>query len=361
MKSQYTLLALSTALLAALSACSNVDDLPSAKEPPGQKKVNFDIRVTRDGKELPTKGTQKTKGEIVDAGDMLATMDTRRPFGLVGVEKGTNSVLIDNTPVYSNGDGYQKMFDSGLWEIPATVMFSAYYPHVKNVSYENDNSVYSIPYTVSEVEAGPLVSRTVERAIDQLSILPLEFQHITNDIGFKVCDATPTEDLQGLIHLRKLTATNVASAGVYVNDLTLNRGNWNYQGYYRKVTVFEGDALVGVGSENEKFVGYDTLEDEMALSHRYYSIPDEIEMAKQCVEVVFDVDGFTHNGFNYPPLKEQVYKYMLYGLLPNNTFVPGKQYTFHIGLDLSSIYHEITFAPSVGDWETKIYENNEDF
>ncbi len=55
----------------------------------------------------------------------------------------------------------------------------------------------------------------------------------------------------------------------------------------------------------------------MAASHRYYSVPDEIEI--------------------------------------------GKQYTFHIGLDLSSIYKQITFAPSVGDWETKIYENNEDF
>lgn len=361
MKAQHTLFAVTSALLATLTACSSVDDIPSVKDDPGQKQVNFNIRVTRDGKEIPTKAIPTKGGDIVDAGDLLATMDTRRPFGLVGVEKGSNSVLIDNSAVYSNGDGYKKMFDSGLWEIPATVMFSAYYPHVKTVSYENDNTVYSIPYTVNEVEAGPLVSKTVERAIDQLSILPLEFQHITNDIGFKVCDATPVEDLQGLIHLRKLTATNVASAGVYVNDLALSRGNWNYQGYYRKVVVFEGDALVGVGSDNEKFVGYDTLEDHMADSHRYYAIPDEIELAKQCVEVVFDVDGFTHNGFNYPPLKEQVYKYMLYGLLPNNEFVPGKQYTFHIGLDLSSIYHEITFAPSVGDWETKIYENNDDF
>ena len=52
---------------------------------------------------------------------------------------------------------------------------------------------------------------------------------------------------------------------------------------------------------------------------------------------------------------------MLYGLLPDNVFVYGKQYTFHIGLDLSSIYREITFAPAVADWETTIYENNDDF
>ena len=40
---------------------------------------------------------------------------------------------------------------------------------------------------------------------------------------------------------------------------------------------------------------------------------------------------------------------------------PGKQYTFHLGIDLASIYREISFTASVGDWETKIYENNEDF
>ena len=99
----------------------------------------------------------------------------------------------------------------------------------------------------------------------------------------------------------------------------------------------------------------------MMQSHRYYSIPDEIEIGKQCVEVVFDVDGFDIGGFHYEPLKNQVYKYMLYGLLPNNEFVYGKQYTFHIGIDLSPLFQEVTFSASVGDWETKIYENNEDF
>lgn len=110
-------------------------------------------------------------------------------------------------------------------------------------------------------------------------------------------------------------------------------GTWQRQGYYRNIVVFDGDAKVGVGSKNEKFVGFDTLEDRMMNSHRYYSIPDEILVGK----------------------------YMLYGLLPNNEFIYGRQYTFHIGLDLSSVYHTITFAPSVSDRETKIYENNDTF
>ncbi len=39
----------------------------------------------------------------------------------------------------------------------------------------------------------------------------------------------------------------------------------------------------------------------------------------------------------------------------------GKQYTFHLGLDLSKIYKQISFSASVSDWETAIYENNDDF
>ena len=334
--------------LVCLWGCTEIDALPDGDQLQSQKKVDFNIKVTRDGVEIPQ--SPQTRGDLLDAGELIATMDTRRPFGLVGVEKGNNSLLIDNAPVYNSGEGYSKLLDSGLWDAPRTIQLSAYYPFVSSILYENEHQEYSIPYTVNELEAGPLVSKTVERAIKNLNLLSLEFQHITNDIGFKVCDVTPMEELQGLIHLRKLVATNVASAGIYVNDLAVNRGFWNYQGYYRDELVFQGDTLVGVGSKNEMLVG-----------HRYYAIPDEIQMAKQCVKVLFDVDGFSLNGIDYPPLKDQVFKYMLYGLLPDNEMAPGKQYTFHIGLDLSSIYHEITFAPVVGGWETKIYENNDDF
>ena len=344
-----------------LSACSLSDGLDVNNPTPSRKNVNFDIMVTRDGQVISSERTGVMTKAGVDSDNMIATMDTDIPFGLVGIDFATNQLILDNVAVGGNGAGYSTSFDGFLWSGVNTVSLSAYYPHVETVDYGDGFENYAIPYSVHETDAGPLVSKTVERAIDQLNMVPLVFQHITNDIGYKVCDITPDKNLQGLIHLRKLTATNVASAGVFLNDIVSGSGVWHKQGYYRKVVVFDGDALVGVGSENEKFVGYDSLVDHLADSHRYYSIPDYIEIGKQCVEVVFDVDGFTLNGFYYKPLKEQVRKFMLYGLLPDNVFVYGKQYTFHIGLDLSSVYTQITFAPSVGDWETSIYENNDDF
>ena len=365
-----TAFACSTALLALLPSCSTKLDTPDIPAPVTETSTNqrlgFDINVTREGETIPSgrRAMMSTKSDAnYDEGDNFATMDSNIPFGLIGIDYDHHALVLDNARVGSNGRDYSTTVDSFLWEEyrSNTISFSAYYPYVRDVTYENDLESYSIPYTVAETDAGPLVSRTVEMAVAQLDMIPLQFQHITNDIGYRICDVTPKPELQGLIRLRKLTAYNVASAGVFVNDVTLSQGIWHRQGYYRNVVVFEGDAPVGVGSENEKFVGYDALVDRMADSHRYYSIPDEIQFGKQYVEVVFDVDGFQLNNFYYEPLHEQVFRYPLSGVLPDNVFVYGRQYTFHIGIDLSSIYHEITFAPSVGDWETKIYENNEDF
>lgn len=347
-------------LLLAVS-CVQVEDMSHPDAASGLRKVGFDITVTRDGEKVPSgRIATRASGGMIDVGDLTSTMDVSRPFSLIGIEKSTQSILLDNTPVHSNSSGeYTLYLDNELLNIPSTVLFSAYYPHVKDLNYSSQ--AYTIPFSANDTEAGPLVSKTVERSIDQLNLLPLEFGHITNDIGFKICDVTPREELQGLIHLRKLTAYHVASAGVYVNDILLSRGNWNYQGYYRNVVVFEGDAPVGVGSACEQFVGRNSLVDHMKESSRFYAIPDDIVMGGQYVEIVFDVDGFNIGEEYYQPLQNQVFKYLIYGLLPNNTMVPGKQYTFHIGVDLSSIYKDITFTASVSDWETKIYENNDDF
>lgn len=366
MKKSYHYLLLTTAIILAFASCNKVEDIPSINnlKSDSGKNVGFDISVTREGEAInPARTGISTKSSSFDDEDLNTTMDHDIPFGLVGIDYDHHALVVDNARVNSDGSNYGAFLDSMYWEDlrSQSVSFSAYYPYVKTVEYGDEMESYSIPYTVEETQAGPLVSKTVEMAVAQLNMIPLEFQHITNDIGYRICDVTPYEELQGLVHLRKLTAYNVASAGVFVNDVMLSQGIWYMQGYYRKVVVFEGDAKVGVGSENEKFVGFDTLEDRMANSHRYYSIPDEIKYGKQFVEVVYDVEGFTHSGVYYEPLHEQVARYMLYGLLPDNEFVYGRQYTFHIGIDLSSVYSTITFAPSVSDWETKIYENNDDF
>lgn len=350
--------------LAAVCSCVKVtEDTPKVKT--DTKKVGFDISVTREGQAIDDhrRGVMTKSGEYDENANMIATMDKDIPFGLVGIDYDHHALVVDNARVESRGSDYGAYLNSLFWEDlnSETIHFSAYYPYVKNITYGDTYEEYRIPYSIEETDAGPLVSKTVEMAVNQLNIIPLQFQHITNDIGYRICDITPDESLQGLIRLRKLTAYKVASAGVFVNDVMLGHGIWHRQGYYRDVVVFEGNARVGVGSENEKFVGFSTLEDHMVNSHRYYAIPDEILMGRQYVEAVYDVDEFTIGGFKYNAIEGVVARYPLYGVLPDNVFVYGKQYTFHIGLDLRDVYKEISFAASVEGWETKIYENNDDY
>lgn len=342
------------------ASCVSILDTNNGGDPSSQRQISFPVTVTREGQPIPDAAITKG-GPGAETSNMIATMDQSIPFGVIGIDMESGSLLIDNESVYSSEGQYKGFFDAALWDIPATVSFSAYYPYVNNIAYSDDLESYSIPFTKAETEAGPLLSKTVQAAIDQLNMVPLEFQHITNDIGYKICDITVDPQLQGLIHLRKVVATRVASAGIFVNDLVAGEGFWHRRGYFRDVVIFEGDALVGVGMENEKFIGKTDLVERMVDSHRYYAIPDEIEMGKQCVEVTFDVDPFTIENFTYPALKDQHAHFMLYGILPDNVFVYGKQYTFHLGLDTGKLYQEITFDVAVSDWETKIYEDNDEF
>lgn len=361
MRKVSSILCLSGGLL--MLACTALDNDEEAFGP-SSRKLGFDISITRDGVRLTDNNlvTRAAEDPYATSAPMLATMDLSRPFSLIGIEAESHSLLLDNIAVSAGTSGkYEAYLEGGLLDIQDPLLFSAYYPHVRNISYEKSNQSYSIPYELSETEAGPMVSKTVERSLSLLNTLPLDFGHITNDIGFRICDVTPAPELQGLIHLRKLVATNVASAGVFVNDILLSKGFWNYQGYYRDVVVFEGDAPVGVGSSGKRFVGQDALVGSMEESHRFYAVPDEIGLGVQYVELHFDVDGFTIEGEEYAPREDQVFKYMIYGVLPDNTMVPGKQYTFHIGMDLTSLYRPIDFSAGIGGWETKIYESNQDF
>lgn len=355
------LAALSMATGSLPSGCVQLDESIDMSQPEMQK-MEYSITVMRDGEVIAREqyGVM-TRGEPAADFDTYSTMDPEKGFGIIGIDAETGDLLLNNHQVAHKSGMFTNWVDAGTWGSARTVSLSAYYPYQTDVVYMTSEDAYTIPLSTEETEAGPMVSKTMQRAINDLNRIPIEFQHITNDIGYRICDVTPDPNLQGLIHLRKVIAHNVASAGTYINDLRLPYGSWHKVGYYRDVVIFEGDAIVGVGSENELFIGYDTLTRHLADSHRYYSIPDEILLGKQYVEVVYDVDSFTIEDFTYSPIKGHVTKYALYGLLPDNIFENGKQYTFHLGLDLTTVYQEVAFSASVSDWETKIYENNDVF
>ena len=176
------------AAAASVLCCTNNLDVPGPTREAPKKEIAFPVSVQRDGQEIPQGAITKSDG--VDTGDRIATMDKSLPFGLVGVDFETGTLLLDNERVAYSGGSYRGFFEKGLWDMPTTVSLSAYYPYVGDLDYGDENRSYSIAFTRADTEAGPLVSKTVECAVDRLNMIPLEFQHITNDIGFKICDVT---------------------------------------------------------------------------------------------------------------------------------------------------------------------------
>lgn len=369
---------LNKVLVAAISlsaaSCAMNDGYTMLEEASETKNVGFDIVITKDG-QMMTKGQmdQMDYNEYLSVADGTAHLDPGIPFGLVGVDRETSSVVINNEEVYERNGARSMSFSTKGYDTDRNLLLSAYYPHVDNIDYLDNNAAYGVPYFINDTQAGPLVSQTVEKRMSYLNVVPLVFRHITNDVGFKVCDITRDERLRGKIHIRKLIAHNVAQEGYYVDTLGTNGGLWRGQSFYRDITVFDGDCPVGIGTKNELYVGSHNLVNEKDAGNRFYSIPDEIKMGKQYVEVIFDVDGFELDGARYSPLKNQVQKFPIYGVLPDNQCVYGKQYTFHLGLDLNTIYQTIEFTASVdgwdeaysaelgSGWESKIYEDNDFF
>lgn len=355
-----------------LISCSTDDEFQSFDGFEKRTDVSFDITITRDG-QINTRA-DGGYGNYSTQEDLEAKLDPSKPFGLMGVDARTNAVLINNERVFESAGIRSTTFDSRNWYSTEDILLSAYYPYVMEAEFLSGNKAYIIPYRAEETEAGPLVSQSVRRSTSYLDVIPLVFRHITNDIGFRVCDITYDPGLQGHIRLKKLTARNFATEGYYVDSIGNNGGKWVQKTTREEISVFKGDAKVGVGTENELFVGVNNLVPDRRHSSRFYAVPEDIKMGKQYIEVIFDVEEFDYNGQHYKGLKNQVQKFPIYGVLPGNSCICGKQYTFHLGLDLGTLYQPIEFTASVGDWENsynvdinsvwgenKIYEDNDFF
>lgn len=353
-------------------SCTTEDNFETFDGFEKTKDVSFDITITRDG-QVKTRGEGGYDNFATDQ-DMEARLDPSKPFGLMGVDAKTNAVLINNERVFETAGIRSTTFDSRNWYSTENILLSAYYPYVSETEFMSGNRAYIIPYSAIDTQAGPLVSQTVKRSTSYLDVIPLVFRHITNDIGFRVCDITYDPGLRGFIRLKRLIAHNFATEGFYIDSIGNNGGKWVQKTICEEIGIFNGDARVGVGSENEMFVGQNHLVSDRKHSSRFYAVPEDIKMGKQYIEVIFDVDAFDYNGQHFNELKNQVQKFPIYGVLPGNSCICGKQYTFHLGLDLATLYQAIEFSATVGDWgnnynvdmnsvwgENKIYEDNDFF
>ena len=196
----------------------------------------------------------------------------------------------------------------------------------------------------------PLASNAVDMRCDQnYETVSLQFHHISNSIGFKVCDITDDEQLKGLMHVRKVVLHGMPAEGLFVVDGDDSR--WVPNAKRQDIVFYEGDNLVGSGIENADFLADGTLSGKREDCNYIYVVPEDLKDGKHYVEVIFDVDPFEYDGTMYRGAKGKTQIIPLSGILPDDTWELGLQYTFVLGLNIYTVYRPIEFAASVDDWD----------
>ena len=316
----------------------------------------FNVSVAKNTKtrtKTKTKTTTKADSDsktAYDAEKTSAYIESDVAFGLVGIDEETFTVRVDNHPVFEeNGVRRANIVTSSGSD---TIMkVSAFYPYVKNVNYHKDGS-YAISFTPNDICKGPLASNAVDMRCNQdFETVNLRFHHIANSIGFKVCDITEDDQLKGLMHVRKVVVHGMPTEGMYVVDGDYS--HWVPNARRNEIVIYEGDDLVVWGEENASFMAADRLTESTVECNRHYVVPEELKDGKHYVEVIFDVDSFDYDGTHYRGVTHQSQNIPLSGIVPDDMFELGLQYTFVLGMNLGTVYRPIEFTATVEEWEVR--------
>ena len=353
---------IATAVTLCLSSCSREDRFNVVSYDQETQTI-FNISIARNTKTKTKAEVKTTKSGLIkptlaetrivsgySSEKTHAFLDSRIAFGLVGVDNDTKSVMVDNQPVFeNNGVRTANLITSSLSS--GSMRVSAFYPYASSVSYHTDGS-YAISFTPNDIKKGPLASNTVNMRCDQeFETVSLQFHHISNSIGFKVCDITDDEQLKGLMHVRKVVLHGMPTEGLFVVDG--ENSHWVPDAKRRNIDFYEGNDPVKCGVESAEFMGADKLSEAREDCYRAYVVPEELKEGKHYVEVFFDVDEFDYEGTHYRGAKGQSQIISLSGVIPDDELELGLQYTFVLGMNIYTVYRPIEFSASVEDWEVK--------
>jgi hypothetical protein len=348
-----------------LSSCSIEDRYTDLPEQNQETNTVFNIFIAKntrtktkstDDKETKSENGTRSENDTrtvyeYDAARRNVFLDSDIAFGLVGVDnERTEEVLVDNEPIYEQ-EGVRTATLTTSLSSSGSMKVSAYYPYVSSVNYHKDGS-YAISFTPNDIKQGPLASNVVYMRCDQEhETVNLQFHHISNCIGFKVCDITEDEQLKELMHVRKVVLHGMPTEGMYVVD-GADR-HWVPNAKHQQIVVYEGDDLVKSGIENAAFMGETSLSDNHDDCHRFYVVPEELKEGKHYVEVIFDVESFDYDGTHYRGVTGKSQIIPLSGVIPDDMMELGLQYTFVLGMNICTVYRPIEFTATVENWEAK--------
>lgn len=350
MKRTGIILLLSVTASVMLFSCTREDRFDASYES-YEMHTEFNISVASNTKAQSAAASDTDSQAVYEAEKSNVFIDSNLAFGLVGIDNESKSVMVDDLPVYEkNGVRCADLFTSG--RSARSMMIDAFYPYVKNVNYHKDGS-YVVAFTSEDIKKGPLASDEVILKCDNgFETVNLNFHHIANSLGFKVCDVTEDEQLQGLIHIRKVVLHGMPNEGMYVSNG--DDSYWVPNAKHENILIFQGDEYVGNGIGNASFISTDRLTGDKEGCSRCIVVPEVLTEGRHYVEVIFDVDEFDYDGTHYRAVSGKSQKISLAGIIPDNMFEMGLQYTFVLGMDLGNIYRTIEFSASVEDWSDSL-------
>jgi hypothetical protein len=132
-----------------------------------------------------------------------------------------------------------------------------------------------------------------------------------------------------------------------------DKSHWVPNAKHKEIVVYEGDDLVECDEENAQFIAADRLSGNNEDCSRHYVIPELLKEGKHYVELIFDVESFYYDGTHYRGLTDKSQIIPLSGVIPDDFFEMGLQYTFVLGMNLGSVYRPIEFTASVEEYELK--------
>lgn len=333
-----------------ISSCSTEEIVDSSFDAL-QTETIFNISLSENTR---TRTRSNTKSDVdsrttYDAEKKKAYLDSSIAFGLVGIDNESRDVLVDNQAISeTNGVRSANIKTSYLSSRIMTV--SAFYPYTTAVSYHKDCS-YVVSFSADDVKKGPLSSNYVDMRCDEThETVNLNFHHITNHIGFKVCDITGDDQLKGLMHIRKVILHGMAIEGTYVVDG--DASFWVPSPKRQDIVLYEGEDFVEFGEQHELYISENKLSLSKEDCNRVYVVP-EVLTEHHYIEVVFDIDAFNYDGTRYRSSEGKTQIIPLSGVIPDDKFELGLQYTFVLGMNAGAIYRPIEFTASIDEWEAK--------
>ena len=312
----------------------------------------YDLYQTHTVFNISVANNTRTKGDMdhvttYNADKNHAYIKDEVDLGIVGVNDLANTTIKNDYVKAIDGVRRADIINSNL--SIETVNLKAYYPYVNDVSYREDGA-FVVSFSPDEIKMGPLASEPVKMNCSRgYESVDLNFHHITNHIGFKVCDVTADEQLRGLMNVKKIVLHGMPTEGLFISNGL--EEHWAPQSKHNvALVVYEGYEHVLYGEENSRFVASNTLSDDKADCNRFYVVPEEIRDDKHYLEVFFDVDDFVYDGTSYRGAKNVSHRIPLVDVLPDNMMELGLQYTFVLGMNLGTIYRAIEFTADVEDW-----------